>query len=105
MFIRVLFGFEQTFTKNERRAVDNIPQLSGWRTQKKELKMEDQKIFMNREVELFKEEISDGVRWFVTDCEAGGYCEQYYTHKEALQDYNKRVQERIEKYYTKSHSA
>lgn len=63
--------------------------------------MEDTKIFMKNEVELFRETISDGTFWFVTDCEAGGNCVRYENHKDAVVDYEQRVKKRIEKYYTK----
>jgi len=63
--------------------------------------MQDQKTFMNNEVELFKE----GEYWFVTDCEAGGYCKKYFNYTDALKDYENRVKRRIEKHYTKSKSA
>ena len=64
--------------------------------------MEDTKIFMKNEVELFRETISDGTFWFVTDCEAGGNCVRYESHKDAVVDYDERVKKRIAKYYTKT---
>lgn len=60
--------------------------------------MENRRIFMNNEVELFKEDDN----WFVTDCDAKGYCERHYTYEKARLDYEKRVRIRVEKHYTKT---